>query len=264
MKISPLAIEPRATLHSPGPTSARLAGSGTAFWGIREYRPGDARRHINWRLAGRYPRRLFTNEFRGEEIADFGLIVDARAITKDYELERAVFEASIQAAAAVAENLLHSGDRVSLVVFGERSSSLFPGYGKRQLAAIVADLCRATLGRNLPFRYMEYFPARVFPPQSIVILFSALDVRDIDTYARLRAYGYEVILVSPDSVEVASRALERTHANELALRAARVERVAHLSALLKIGVEVVDWQINKPLDALLQRAVRAMMRRRGL
>ena len=80
MRLRGLLIKPRSTLHAPGPMPARLAGSGTDFWEVREYRPGDPLRRLNWRLAGRYPRRLFTNEYEGEETAEYGFILDARRL----------------------------------------------------------------------------------------------------------------------------------------------------------------------------------------
>ncbi len=65
VKLRRMVIKPRSTLHAPGPMPARLPGSGTDFWEVREYRPGDPLRRLNWRLAGRYTRRLFTNEYEG-------------------------------------------------------------------------------------------------------------------------------------------------------------------------------------------------------
>ncbi len=264
LKIHSVAFQPRATLHAPGPTVARLAGSGTDFWGIREYRPGDSLRRLNWRLAGRYPRRLFTNQYQSEEIADFGLIVDARSLIGSQEVESAMFEASIRAAAALAEVLLGKGNRVALLVFGENTSCLFPAYGKRQLNFVMHELCRARLGRNLPFRYLEYFPTRVFPAQSVVIVFSTLDPQDIDTYARLRSYGYEVVLISPDPVELDARGIKQSAGDEWAVRAAKVERAAQLRSLLEMGVEVIDWQVDQPLDPMLWGTAQAMAHRRNL
>jgi len=263
LKMRPAPFQPQETLHAPGPTVARLAGTGTDFWGIREYRPGDPLRRLNRRLAGRYPHRLFTNQFQGEEIADFGLIVDARALSSASTLESTIFESSIQAAAALAEVILRRGNRVALLIFGENTSCLFPGYGKRQLSFVMRDLCRAKLGRNLPLRYLEYFPTRVFPAKSVIIAFSALDAADVDTYARLRSYGYEVVLVSPSPVEAMARTLRATRLNDRAVRTARLERAARLKTLLQMGVEAVDWDVDQPLDPLLQGAARAMTRRRN-
>ncbi len=264
LKMRSVAFQPRATLHAPGPTVARLAGSGTDFWGIREYRPGDPLRRLNWRLVGRHPRRLFTNQYQSEEIADFGLIVDARSLIGSREVEGALFESSIRAAAALAEVLLGKGNRVALLVFGENTSCLFPAYGKRQLNFVMHELCRARLGRNLPFRYLEYFPTRVFPAQSVIMIFSTLDPQDVDTYARLRSYGYEVVLISPDPVELVARGIQNSAGYEWAVRAAKVERTARLRSLLEMGVEVIDWQVDQPLEPMLWGTAQAMAHRRNL
>ncbi len=264
MKLRNVAIKPRTTLHAPGPTPARLAGPGTDFWGIREYRAGDPLRRLNRRLAGRYPRRLFTNEYEGEEIADFGLIVDARRLTNAEAAEDALFESSVSAAAALSETFLKRGDRVALLVFGERPTALLPGYGKRQLNRVLRELSRAQLGRNLPSQYLEYFPARLFPSRSIIVMFSTYDKSDMDTYRRLRSFGYDVLLVSPDPVQYASRGLPQTETNRLAVRAARLERVVQLEALMKIGIAVINWQVDEPLDSMLQGVARDMAHRRNL
>ena len=83
-----LPLRPRSTLHSPGSIPARLGGSGTDFWGVREYQPGDPLRWLDWRLTARHPHKFFSKEFEQEEIADIGLILDAREKT-DLRLEDA-------------------------------------------------------------------------------------------------------------------------------------------------------------------------------
>ncbi len=133
MKFRHVQIAPHSTLHARGPMPAQLPGSGTDFWEVREYRAGDPLRRLNWRLAGRYPQRLFTNEYQGEEVADYGLILDARRLTNSNEVDEGLFETSISAAASLAEGFLNLGNRLALLIFGEAPVGLFPGYGKRQL-----------------------------------------------------------------------------------------------------------------------------------
>jgi uncharacterized protein (DUF58 family) len=264
MRLRHVSFRPRSTLHAAGPISARLAGSGTDFFGIREYRTGDSLRRLNWRLAARHPRKLFTNEYEREEIADFGLILDARKLTDTDKMEEALFENSICAAAALSETFLKAGNRVALLIFGETITSLFPGYGKKQLNLILRNLASATQGSNLSFRYLEYFPARMFPSRSIIVMFSALDSRDSETYARLRSFGYDVLLISPDPVDYVSRMLPQTEINALAVRAARVERIVHLKRLTKMGVQVIDWQVNQPLEAIINATTRNLAHRRNI
>ena len=265
MKFHTMPIKPRSTLHSPGPTPARLAGAGTDFWSIREYRAGDPLRRLNWRLASRYPHQMFTNEYESEEIADFGLILDARRLTNAHQTEEALFEASISAAASLAEIFIGKGNRLALLVFGETTRCLFPGYGKRQLNLVRHELALASLGRNFSLQYLEYFPARVFPIRSMIVVFSALDPRgDLETYGRLRAVGYDVLLISPDPVDYVSRILPQTEVDRLAVRAARLERIVQLKELMKMGVGVIDWQVDQSLDSLIQSTARYMARRRNM
>ena len=257
-------LKPSATLHSAGPISARLAGSGTDFWGIREYRTGDSLRRLNWRLSARHPLQRFTNEYEQEEIADFGLILDARRITADGAMEEALFEHSVSAAASLAENFLKRGNRVALLIFGETIVTLFPGYGKRQLNAVLRNLARAKLGENLPLSHLEYFPVRLFPSRSQIVMISAVDSRDLETYARLRANGYDVLLISPDPVDYAAQILPQNEINSLAIRAARLERAIQQKRILNMGIRVIDWQISLPLDAVIQASIRSMSQRRNI
>ena len=264
MRLRPVPLKPRFTIRTVGPTLARLAGSGTDSWGIREYQSGDSLRRINWRLAARHPRKLFTNEYEREEIADFGLILDARRLSNSDTMEKALFDYSISASAALSESLLRSGNRVSLLVFGELIAPVFPGYGKKQLNVLLRNLARARLGAYLPFRYFEGFLTRLMPARSQIVIFSAVDSRDLETYARLLSFGYDVLLISPDPVDYAAQMLPRTELNALASRAARVERIVQLNQLLKMGVKVIDWQVNKPLDQAIHMAMRDLGQRRNI
>ena len=264
MQIRPIMLKPRVTLQTVGPISARQAGSGTDFWGIREYRPGDSFRQLNWRLAAQHPHKLFANEYEREEIADFGLILDARKLTNADPMEEALFEYSVSAVASLAENFLRNGNRVSLLVFGKSLLTAFPGYGKKQLSLVLWNLARAKLGENLPFTNLKHIPTRLFPTRSLILIFSTVDSRDLETYARLRAFGYDVLLISPDPVDFIARMLPQTEVNTLASRAARVERVIKLNRLLKLGVNVVDWQVNQPLETILHRTARHMNHKRNI
>jgi uncharacterized protein (DUF58 family) len=263
MQLRPISLKPRYTIRTAGPTAARLAGSGTDYWGIREYQAGDSLRRINWRLAARHPRELFTNEYEREEIADYGLILDARRLSASGTVEEGLFEASVSAVAALSNNFIRHGNRVSLLAFGESIVPVFPGYGKKHLNGIQRNIARARLGAYLPFRYFEGVISHLIPPRSQIVVCSAVDSRDLETYARLLSFGFEVLLISPDPVDYAARLLPETKINSLASRAARVERVVILNRLLKMGVQVVDWQVNKPLDKAIHLAMLGFDQRRN-
>jgi uncharacterized protein (DUF58 family) len=264
MQIRPITLKPPATLHTVGPIAARLAGSGTDFWGIREYQPGDSYSQLNWRLAARHPHKRFTNEFEREEITDYGIILDARKLTNTDPMEEALFEYSVSAAASLAENFLRNGNRVSLLVYGNSILTAFPGYGKRQLNLLLWNLARAKLGGNLPLAHLKHFSTRLFPTRSLILILSSVDPRDVETYARLRSFGYDVLLISPDPVDFTARMLPLNEVNSLASRAARVERVIQLKRLLRLGVNVIDWQVDQPLEKAVHRTARHLNHRRNI
>jgi uncharacterized protein (DUF58 family) len=256
-------LEPRHTIHTAGQLASRLAGSGTDFWGVREYRPGDTLQRINWRLAARHPRKIFSNEYERQEIADYGFILDARQLSGGGALDEALFEHSVSAVSSLSENFLRTGNRVSLLVFGNSIHYVFPGYGKKQHQALLRRLARAKLGSNIAFKKLEYFPVRLFPAHSLITVLSPVDADDVETYARLMAHGYEVLLISPDAVDYANRTAPQTVQNSLAFRAAKAERVLLFRKLLKMGVNVIDWQLDTPLGAVMQQNARPYMHRRN-
>lgn len=264
IKIRPVSMGIRSTKLSAGPIPARRAGTGTDYWGVREYTPGDSLRRLNWRLAARYPGKWYTNEFESEEIADFGLILDTRRLSNADRREQVLFEHAISATASIAEMALKNGNRVSLLLFGQSMRSLFPGFGKQQLNRVLENLGRAQLGDYVPFSFLKYFPVRLFPVRAQIIILSTLDQRDPEGYARLRSFGYDVLLISPDPVEYDFRKHPASTRGELAYRAARVERIVLLERLVDMGIKVANWSVDMPLDPILHESMKIRLPARRL
>ncbi len=270
-KLHPIALRPRSTVHLAGSLPARLAGSGTDFWGVREYRPGDPLRRLNWRMTARLPDRLFSKEFEQNEIMEVNLILDAstpalntgaapnygaspnsgaspisgEGAPPGYE---SLFEHSIQAALSLAEVILRGGNRVGLLVFGNRMIYLYPGYGKRQLNKISQGLARAAPNSELSLSGLRYLPAQLFPSRSMLLIISPLDEDDLEAFTRLSAYGYQILLVSPDPIDYAVRVNGLDQREALPVRMARLERRLQLERLLRLGIQVIDWQVSRSLD----------------
>ena len=207
-KFKAIPFRPHSTLHSPGSIPARLGGSGTDFFGVREYHPGDSLRRLDWRLTARHPRKFFTKEFEQEEIAEIGLILDARQSTELKIGEESLFESCVGATASLAEMFLHQGHRVSLLVFGETMLNAFPGYGKTQLHRIMGCLSKAKVEtENRALASLDFLPIRMFPSHALIIIISSLTSADRPLFLRLRAYGYQALLISPDPIDFAYPAL---------------------------------------------------------
>ncbi len=255
-KFKAIPFRPHSTLHSPGSIPARLGGSGTNFFGVREYHSGDSLRRLDWRLTARHPRKFFTKEFEQEEIAEIGLLLDARQCSELKIGEGSLFESCVGATASLAEMFLHQGHRVGLLVVGETMLNAFPGYGKTQLHRIMGCLSKVKVDAESNTSVsLDFSPIRVFPSHALVIVISPTTSADWPLFLRLRAYGYQVVLVSPDPIDFAAPTLAQDTTNRLAIRAARIERRLRLNDIAQLQIPVIDWQVSQPLFPLVRNAL---------
>jgi uncharacterized protein (DUF58 family) len=244
-------IRPFRTRGYAGPIPARQGGSGTDFFGVREYEMGDPRRWINWRVSARHPRALFTNQFERERLADVGLILDARKRTDLHVPGDSLFEHAVHATSALAEAFLRAGNRVGLLVYGEFLDWTLPGYGKVQRERILRALARAQTGESHAFEHLDFLPTRLFPAQSQLVLVSPLSQDDLQTLIRLRARGYQVLVIQPDPVPFELQTLDPGPAVELAARIVSLQRALLLLKLRQAGIQAVGWQVHKPFDQVM-------------
>ena len=128
----------------------------------------------------------------------------------------------------------------------------FPGYGKRQLHRIMSCLSKAKIGRK---NSLDFIPIRMFPSHALIVLFSPLTSADRSLLLRLRTFGYQVLLVSPDSIDFAYPSLAQDPINQLAIRTARIERRLRLNDIAQLQVSVIDWKVSQPLFPLVKNAL---------
>ncbi len=251
-KLRSIAIRPLRTRGFAGPILARQGGSGTDFYGVRSYEPGDPLRWINWRISARHPRELYTNEYERERIADVGLILDARERTNIIAGSRSLFEHSVRATAGLAETFLADGNHVGLLIYGRGLERTFPGYGKLQRQSIFRALADARVGDSLVFDSLDYLPTRFFAAKSQIVLVSPLCEDDPAVLSRLRARGYQVLVISPDPIDFEEELVEAGPARDLAVRLARVERALWIRQLERVGIQVISWRIDQALDSTVR------------
>lgn len=264
-KLRNIEIRPAQTRGFSGPIPARNPGAGISFFGVRDYHLGDSLRHINWKLTSRRMGELFTNEYEGERIADVGLILDARMGSNIIIRGQSIFEFSIQATSAIADSLISSGHRVSFLIYGFGLDRVYPGYGKIQRERILTTLAKARVGSNYALETLNYLPTRLFPARSQLVIISPLGEQDTPAFIRLRKAGYEVLLVSPDPVRFEEEHMPESPLRAQSVRLASLERHLYLQQLVRIGVQVINWDITRPLDQeIRQRLGRQAMIRRNL
>jgi uncharacterized protein (DUF58 family) len=252
-------IRPRETKGYAGTVPARIGGSGVSFFGMRSYQQGDDLRRINWRAVARHPHALFTNEFEQEQVADVGVILDARQRTNVAIGEASLFEKCVEAAATLCSAFLADGNRVALLRYGGLLNYTVPGYGRMQQERILQALARAQLGDSMVFDKLENLPTRYFPPKTQIVLVSPLATDDADLLPRLRWQGYQLLIISPDPLAFERKLLEDSPAVRLAARIAQAERELLFRRLRQAGIQVVNWPVDTQLDRLLTSA-RAQLR----
>ncbi len=250
-------IRPRATRVYAGYIPARRGGPGIEFFGVRPYQQGDPLCWINWRASARRRQALFINQFEQERVADVGIILDTRRRSEvQVNGGESLFELGVQAAAALADSFLSDGNRVGLLLYGLQLDWTFPGYGKLQRQRILQSLARARPGESRIFEKLEKLPRRLLPAKSQLVLISPLHTDDLPVLIQLRARGYALLVVSPDPVAFEARALAVDNAaHNLAVRLARLERKLMLAKLRQAGVQVLDWDPNRPLEGALHMAL---------
>jgi uncharacterized protein (DUF58 family) len=255
-RLRPIAIWPRQTRGFAGPIPARQAGTGVDFLGVREYQMGDPQHRINWRVTTRHAQTLFTNQFEQERITDVGLILDTRRHSDLRSNGEALFEHAVCATASLAEAFLKDGHRVGLLLYGYGMERTFPGYGRVQRQRILNALTRARTGMNYALENLDRLPTRLFPAQSQLVIVSSLGQEDVSTLTSLRARGYEIAVICPDAVSFEVRGRDSLSCSGLAPRLARIERSLWLRSLQRVGIQVVDWQVDQPLDQAIHTALR--------
>jgi len=248
-----VAIRPRRTRVYAGTIPARTGGTGTEFFGVREYHPGDPPRVINWRASAHHEELLYSNEFQQERVADVGIILDGRLRTNEFARGHSLFEYSVQAAAALTDALLTQGNRVGLLVYAAFLRWTIPGYGKIQREKILYSLAHARPGGSEVFSDLEHLPTRLFPPESQIILISPLLEDDLMPLVQLRAQGYQVLVISPNPVKFELSYLSTNRNVELAGRVIRMERAILLQRVQRAGIQVLDWDVAEPFDQVVKR-----------
>ncbi len=258
-RLRAITIRPPRTRGFAGPIPSRQGGSGVDFLGLREYQMGDRLRWVNWRVTARAMERtthgVFTNVFEQERLADIGIILDARQTSDLRTSEGALFEYSNRAAAALTESFLDAGNRVGLLIYGSGIDGVFPGYGRMQRDRILRALGRAVAGHHFVFETLRNLPTRFFPAQSQIIFVSPVGSDDPPTLLQLRAQGYAVMVVSPNPIAYEARAFADDYIARSAKRIADAERSFNFQQMRRAGIQVVDWDVALPLDAVIHEAL---------
>lgn len=119
---------------------AKWLGGGREFDRLREYRAGDDRRDVNWRVSARRAR-LVTRMYQPERSQTVWLLVDAGRLLRARTGAESLLDRATTAALALAQVAMAAGDNVGLVAYGRRiQHRLLPGRGASQLRRLTESL----------------------------------------------------------------------------------------------------------------------------
>jgi uncharacterized protein (DUF58 family) len=241
-------VPPLDTQVFTGNQVARARGEGIEFADLREWRPGDRLRRVNWRATA-LRRELWVNEQHLERNTDVVLFLDTFA---EVRVEgRSTNDRAVRAAATLAHHYLQRRDRVGLVGFGGFVSWLVPDSGTRQLYAIVDALLSSSIVHSYALRDVDVLPPRTLPPQALVLAITPLlDSRIAAALLDLRARGYDLIVVEVSPLDLILPDAASTAA--LAHRLWRLSREALHWRYEQVGVPVVTWHEGVPLAVPLE------------
>ncbi|MCL6641797.1 MAG: DUF58 domain-containing protein [Candidatus Bipolaricaulota bacterium] len=180
---------------------------------------------------------------------------------------QSLFEHSVRAALALAHYFTAQGNRVGLLIYGKYLDWTWPGFGRWQRERLLRAIVSAEKGDKAVFEDLENIPTRLLPAGSQLVFVGPILESDVKTIVDLKL-RYEVLCIAPNPILFESAFLERTPEVELALRLEYLKRHALLAHLRRVGIRVVDWDVNKPLAAVVRgelgrSAWRAALIRRG-
>ena len=238
---------------------SRREGGGTEFSSIRAFHSGDRLKRINWRVSLRQGT-LHVESTRAEEDTAVLLIVDAMAdygVSEGVDAAESSLDVTVRAAAAIADQYLGGGDRVSLRVLSPGGEYAGYGTGTRHLRRILSLLARIRPGvpRDVSIEQIDF---RATAGAVVVVISPMLSEALAIATVRLVRRGLPVIVVDPlppgstpnihpdSAVQVAG----------LAWRMRLLDRSHLLAQLAAAGCPVVPWNGPRTLEEVLRRLAR--------
>ena len=242
-------LRPLETQTFAGAQVPRAHGEGIEFADVRPFVPGDSLRRINWRATARRPETWVT-ETHPERNSDIVIFLDtffeARAG------DSSTLDLAVSAAASLSVHYLREKDRVGLISFGGVLNWLTASSGLVQLYRVLDSLLDSEIFLSYAWKDIDLLPVRTLPPKALVLALSPLlDERGVDALLDLRARGFDLALIEISPVPFASGGNESLD-DDLAYRLWLLRREALRSRYLRLGVPVVEWREDVPLEAALE------------
>ncbi len=153
---------------------ARLIDDPTRPSGLREYRSGDAARHIDWKATARRDA-VFVRTYDSTVSQRVVILLECDTSIERWRIHPGVLEAVVTGAASVALRTIELGYAVGLVCngnspYGPAPPMVAPGAGPDQLAALMTALAGATTHTTgLLEKLLGQYGTAALPPGATVV-----------------------------------------------------------------------------------------------
>lgn len=251
-----------------GDRTETTGGSGIEFHSVREYRPSDPQRRIDWRRFAR-TRKLTTVEFREETTTQVQILVDARPVcnVRADSVDPSALSYCANAAERLSQGLLRRGTNVGVGLYPDALAAVLPGNGVAHRTAIERLLGgheRFPWGDGEPFETSRSVaaydggratpvagdaqsgistpPDGELPPslwKDVRLLFISpcFDDSAVEFAKAVSDSGGDIGVLAPDiGGETPGAVVERT---------LRRERLAKLDGT---GIPLAEWAVKEPLE----------------
>lgn len=246
-------IGPRRTGTWPGDISSRLIGTGSEFYQLRDYAPGDEIRRINWKATAKRSK-LISNEYEGERVTDVLLVMDVGGEHLIGERVLDLVEAEVSATASLASLFIRRGNRVGLLIYGSYRHWIGPGFGRKQLLKILhalADVSPVLEKQDISLGgVVKNLLSLIMMPETQVIIVTPFASPHLEeVVAETLALGYSTLVLAVDPYSFIDPVdKEEEVAKRMLSMAWRVE-VQGLSRLCSVAI----WDGKEPLNRVFSR-----------
>jgi uncharacterized protein (DUF58 family) len=241
-------LRPLETQVFAGNQPPRSRGEGIEFADLRPFVPGDRVRRVNWRATARRGE-PWVNETHPERNTDVVIFLDTFAEARSGTTS--TLDLGVEAAGSLAAHYIREKDRVGLVAFGGVLNWLTVSSGVTQLYRVLDSLLDAEIFLSYAWKNIDILPVRTLPPHALVLALSPLlDERSVRALADLRARGFDLAVVEISPVPFVEPG--KSELDQLAHRLWLLRREALRSSYLQLGVPVVEWRTDAPLQAALE------------
>jgi uncharacterized protein (DUF58 family) len=196
---------------------------------VRPYAPGDSMNRIHWKSTARHGE-IQVKEFDLEQTADAWIILDLQRGIQGGRGDESTTEASVRAAAAIADRALQENRAVGMTVNVGRTAFLPPDRGGRQHLKIMQLLAAVEADGNQPLvETLIGTVGRLRRGMTAVVITPSLDPSWVRPLASLRVRGVACAVVTLDAAAYDRQAAE-TRAHQTGQVAAPDPEAAELIA----------------------------------